>query len=271
VAAADPARALAERIAAPYATLPGVVAVALAGSRGAGRADPSSDVDLYVYASPPLALEARAAVAREGAARAEVGNDFFEPGDEWVDAASGVHLDAMFREPRWIEGELEATLDRCQARVGWSTCLWANVLRSEALADAGGWYGRLQERARRPYPEALRRAVVAKNHPLLRANASSYAVQLARAEARGDAVSLVHRSSALLASFFDVLFALNREPHPGEKRLVAIAQGLPLAPPDLGARVAALARAAADGQGTRAAVDALCEPLDALARGEGLA
>jgi len=38
---------------------------------------------------------------------------------------------------------------------------------------------------------------------------------------RGDAVSVQHRVTALLASFFDVWFALERQPHPGEKRLLS--------------------------------------------------
>lgn len=61
---------------------------------------------------------------------------------------------------------------------------------------------------------------MAKNHPLLRDTAFSYLHQLEAAVRRGDAVSVQHRSAALLSSYFDVLFAANRVPHPGEKRLV---------------------------------------------------
>jgi hypothetical protein len=69
-------------VAAAFAGLPGVVAVALAGSGVTGIADEQSDVDLYVYASAPLAMEDRITVATNFATRVEVGNDFWEPGDE---------------------------------------------------------------------------------------------------------------------------------------------------------------------------------------------
>jgi len=45
----DAARRVAGEVAAAYATLPGVLAVALAGSQTTGAADPHSDLDLYVY------------------------------------------------------------------------------------------------------------------------------------------------------------------------------------------------------------------------------
>jgi hypothetical protein len=75
-------------------------------------------------------------------------------------------------------------------------------------------------RARVPYPEGLQRAIVAKNWPILRKNQSSYRRQIELALARGDAVNVQHRTTAVLASYFDIWFALARQPHPGEKRLL---------------------------------------------------
>ena len=262
---------LARRLARAYAQLPGVRAVAMGGSQATELAAVGSDVDLYVYAVPEPGLEARAEVMGESARR-ELGNRCFEPGDEWLDPGTGIHVDAMFRAPAFVEADLDRLLVRHEARVGCSTAFWHGLVHSVALHDPTGWYAALQERARTPYPEPLVRAVVALNQPLLRSNLSSFLAQLDRAAARGDAVSVNHRTAAFLASFFDVLFAVNRIPHPGEKRLLAIAEArCPRRPPELSTLVHALVAAAgrADREVVRCA-DALGEELDRLLAAEGL-
>jgi uncharacterized protein DUF4037 len=204
------------KIAGSLGHYPSVVAVALAGSRAASSNDPASDFDLYVYATSEVSVEFRRSLAGPGA---EIDNRFWEPGDEWIDPASGAHFDVMYRSPAWIEDQLERVLIRHEASMGYSTCFWYNVLHSDAVHDPQGWYRRLQERVRVPYPSELQRAIVAKNWPILRKNHSSYRRQIELALQRGDAVSVHHRTTAVLASYFDIWFALARQPHPGEKRL----------------------------------------------------
>ena len=213
---------IASDLAARFAVFPQVTAVALAGSAGAGTADTASDIDLYVYLTADLPAAERAELARQRgtAGRVEIDNRFFEPGDEWQDAATGTAVDIMYRDPAWIEDRLAAVLDRHEAHLGYTTCLWFNVLNSVPLFDRDGWYGRLQESARRPYPEPLAAAILARNLPMLAANRASYLHQMDLAARRGDLVSLNHRAAAFLASWFDILFALNRRPHPGERRLL---------------------------------------------------
>ncbi len=262
------AEEVARRAAGAYAALDGVVAVALGGSRATGTAGEGSDVDLYVYAGEEPPLAARAAIAA-AAPRAEIGNRAFEPGDEWVDAATGVHVDAMFRTPRGIEDELDRVIVRHEPRTGYSTALWHGVRTSRALHDPTGWYAALRTRAAAPYPEPLARAIVARNLPLLRRGLSSYVRQLGKAVRRGDAVSVNHRVAALLASVFDVLFAVNRETHPGEKRLVELALArCPRRPPGFADGVAALLAAAGTPE-VVAQADALAAAMESLAAAEG--
>jgi predicted nucleotidyltransferase len=263
-----PARWLAER----FAELPEVEAVALGGSGAAGRADADSDVDLYVYATSEPASAARSAIASERGERVEVGNTAFELGDEWVDAPTGRRVDVTFRTPAWIEAKLDRLLVEHRASVGYSTCFWWNVRTAVPLFDRSGWLARLEERAATPYPEPLRRAIVATNHPLLRGALSSFLHQVELALDRGDAVSVQHRTAALLASYVDVLFALNRALHPGEKRLLAWAEALcPRRPPGMADDVEAVLRAtAANPPGPVPAIHRLIDRLDALLVEEGL-
>lgn len=215
---------LATNAAMAYGALDAVQAVVLGGSQGSGTADARSDIDLYVYADAPLPMVDREAIASRFGDRREVGNAFWESGDEWLDAGTGRHIDIVFRSRSWIEGELERVLVRHEASVGYTTAIWHSVLHSTPVFDRDGWYRQLQAFAGQPYPIPLKHAIVAKNHPILRTNISSYLVQIEKAIARNDAVSVQHRITALLSSYFDVIFAVNEITHPGEKRLLAYAR-----------------------------------------------
>jgi hypothetical protein len=177
----------------------------------------------------------------------------------------------MFRSPAWIQEQIDRVLVYHQASVGYSTCFWSNVLYSEPLSDRDGWYGQLQKAANCPYPEPLRDNIIQKNHPILRRTASSYRYQISRAVGREDWVSTNHRTAAFLASVFDILMALNRLPHPGEKRLLAITlEKCRLLPADLAGHVSrVLAAAAPPGLGLLDALDGLSDSLDQLLDAEG--
>ncbi len=261
----NPASLVAERLADQYSQVREVEAVAIAGSRMSGFADERSDVDLYVYVSAPIPLDQRAKIAR-GAKIAEIGNSFWEPGDEWIDGETGLHVDVMFRITSWIEGELDRVLQRHEASIGYSTCFWYNVRDAKTLFDRVGWFGRVCEKANVPYPPELKQAIIEKNFPILRKNMSSYRHQIKLALERNDPVSVNHRVTALLASYFDILFAVNEQPHPGEKRLLQFAEALcPKRPNNMAIDVRAVLQ-----QPSVATVDALVGGLEHLLRSEGL-
>lgn len=269
--------ALARRIAGLFAPLPQVEAVALGGSRGGGGAatDAASDIDLYVYTRGDVPLERRRATveASGGATRADVGMAYWGPGDEWYHAPTGIEVDVVYFDAAWMEEQLDRVLVRHEASLGYSTCFWHTVRGSIPLHDPRGWFAGLQGRSRVAYPEELRRAIVALNHPVLRGVIPAYAHQLEKAAARGDLVSVNHRLAALLASYFDIVFAVNRVPHPGEKRLIeAAVRSCPRLPDGMAVDLAEiLATASTDLAGLPARVARLLDRLDALLAVEGLA
>jgi hypothetical protein len=260
-------------VTAEFAARPEVRAVALAGSRRGRFSDARSDIDLCVYAEPEPPETWRAGLARKFGQRASIGNHFWEPGDEWVALQTGTVVDIMYRSPAWIEDQLDRVLSRHQASVGYSTCFVHNVLHSKPLYDPDGWFAALQSKAGQPYPEPLRRAIVARNHPILRGTLSSYAHQIALALGRNDHVSVNHRIAALLASYFDILFAVNGMHHPGEKRLVAyVLAHCPKRPPDVETQLNDLLSAAAPASQSAlpGKIDDLLDSLDTLLIAEEL-
>lgn len=267
-----PARRLARarEIAAEYALLPQVEAVALGGSHATGAADADSDLDFYVYVRTEIPLSERRRIATAHASHAEVGNQFWEPGDEWVENDGQIRIDVMFRTLAWMEDQMARVLQRHEAAVGYSTCFWHNVLSSVVLFDRQGWFEELQQRARQPYPAALQRAIIAKNYPLLRRNQSSYLHQIERAVARKDLISVHHRLAAFLASYFDILFAVNRLPHPGEKRLLQMARESCVALPARMQERVQMIVAAAPGPELLVQINELIDNLDDCLRAHGL-
>lgn len=266
----SPVMVAAQRVEKKLSAIPEVEAVVLAGSHMSRFADERSDVDLYVYTRGTVPLSMRAQVPCD-ARRAEIGNSFWEPGDEWIDGETGIRVDMMFRTTPWIEDQLDRVLRRHEASVGYSTCFWYNVRNSWALFERSGWFKAIQEIADQPYPGELKRAIVAKNYPILRRNMSSYLHQIELSLQRHDAVSVNHRVTAMLASYFDIVFAVNEQPHPGEKRLVQFAQALcPRLPTGMAERVRALLSELPDGDVSGRA-HAMLDGLDNLLSGTGFA
>ena len=114
---------LATRLATLFGELPQVVAVALSGSLASGAADAASDIDLYVYTRADLPLNVRESlVARAGgASRADMGLTYFGQGDEWIDAATGIHVDAVYFDADWMAAQVRRALVDHTPSLGYST------------------------------------------------------------------------------------------------------------------------------------------------------
>jgi hypothetical protein len=261
--------ALARKLAARFGELPQVEAVALTGSQNMDTADESSDIDLYVYIHEDIPVTDRMTLATPYAEGAEFDNRYWGTTDAWQDLATGVKIEALFWQVSWYEGEIDRVLRRHDASTGYSTVFWHSLRTGRILFDRNSWLHLMQAEAQQPYPEALRRAIIAKNHPILRGMSSSYLQQIKLASKRDDIVSLHHRTAALLASYFDILFALNSVTHPGEKRLIRYVEMLcPKYPPNMREQIEGIVANL-----TRidlvARLNTLIDELDALLRAEG--
>ncbi len=200
---------------------PDLQALALAGSRTGLGCDDLSDYDLYIYSEQPLPLSFRRQLADMFAAKAELQNDYFGPGDEML-LKDGTYVDLMYRSLDWVEEEIQRVWVGHQARVGYSTAFVHNIRTSKVLVDKSGRFSALKQQLEGEYPQALQKAIIANNLPLLRSKlTASFYEQIEHAVNRKDHPSMIHRTAALMECYFDILFALNKQSHPGEKRQIA--------------------------------------------------
>jgi hypothetical protein len=267
---------LAKQIADLFAPLPQVEAVALAGSRGnkSGSTDNASDIDLYVYTRGDIPLEVRESIVQRsgGASRSDLNLNYWGPGDEWINTPTGIEVDIVYFDATWMEDQITRVIDQHQASMGYTTCFWHTIRQSNIFFDPHHWLAYLQQKCQSEYPEPLRRNIITLNHPVLRGIIPSYAFQIEKAVKRGDLVSINHRLAALLASYFDILFALNRQLHPGEKRLVEFAvNNCLLIPANLESDITSILQfMEADIPDLPTRVNRLLDQLDTLLVDEGL-
>lgn len=201
-----------------------VEAIGISGSIMSGQASENSDIDLYIFCNSIIPPEERKRIAElRGYTQGDFNLQYWDTGDEWFDAPTGVEVDEMFWSLDWLEEQVVKVLDRYEASTGYTTCFWHTARQMDILFDRNGQLKALKDKALTDYPEELRKNIIKKNHPLLHGIIPAYSNQLEKAVHRRDLVSINHRFTEYLASYFDILFALNRIPHPGEKRLISFA------------------------------------------------
>lgn len=214
-----------KEIAKAYSSIDSVYAVVLSGSVTSNQSDELSDYDIYVYTDKEVPLQFRRKLAKKYAKEYEINNQYFETGDEWTLKDSGIGLDFMFRCPNWIQDSIENVFIKHHASNGYTTCFLHNVYTSKILYDKNGWFLNLQNKITGAYPKGLKDNIIKRNLMLLSDKKwASYLEQVEFALKRNDPVSVNHRIAAFMASYFDIIFALNEVYHPGEKRQIKYAQ-----------------------------------------------
>lgn len=206
-----------------FATLPEVEAIALGGSRVGTNYDEKSDYDLYIYCNSIPYESMRKRILEKCCQYMEIGNSFWELEDDCT-LKDGVDIDILYRNIEDFSQTIHSVVEEHIAYNGYTTCMWHNLLHSRILYDKNGKLADLQNKYQIPYPDELRDNIISKNLRLLTGNLPSYDAQIKKAVVRKDMVSVNHRTAAFLESYFDIIFALNKLTHPGEKRMVQYAK-----------------------------------------------
>lgn len=206
-----------------FTVLAEVEAIALGGSRAGADYDEKSDYDLYIYCTSIPHENLRKKILGKCCRYMEIGNSFWELEDDCT-LKDGVDIDILYRNIEDFSLTIHSVVEEYTAYNGYTTCMWHNLLHSRILYDKNGKLENLQNKYRIPYPDRLRDNIISKNWRLLTGNLPSYDAQIKKAASRQDMVSINHRTAAFLESYFDIIFALNRLTHPGEKRMVQYAK-----------------------------------------------
>ena len=198
-----------------------VEAIALGGSRATGRNDEKSDYDVYVYLSDSVDKSMRRNILEKYCKYMEIGNSFWELEDD-VTLNDGIDMDIIYRNMTDFENMVSSVVNDCVAWNGYTTCMWHNLITSQIVLDKNGSLALLQKKYKIPYPQKLKENIISNNMKLLNGMLPSFDMQIKKAEMRKDFVSVNHRVTEFLASYFDILFAVNEMTHPGEKRMQSI-------------------------------------------------
>lgn len=198
-----------------------VQAIALGGSRATGRNDEKSDYDVYVYITDSIDESVRRGILEKYCKYMEIGNSFWELEDD-VTLNDGIDMDIIYRDMKDFENMVHSVVFDCTAWNGYTTCMWHNLITSKIVLDKEGKLEELQDKYKISYPKKLKENIISNNLKLLNGMLPSFDMQIKKAEQRGDLVSVNHRVTEFLASYFDIIFALNEMTHPGEKRMQSI-------------------------------------------------
>lgn len=214
-----------------YSKLPMVEALVLGGSRAGENYDEKSDYDFYVYVNELPSEEQRKSILEKCCKYMEISNSFWELEDDCI-LKDDIPIDILYRNMNDFENQVASVVEGKMAYTGYTTCMWHNVVNSKILYDPNGKFEKMQKRFSIPYPAELKKNIIEKNMKLLTGMLPSYDDQIKKAVKRGDLVSINHRTSAFMESYFDVIFALNEMTHPGEKRMVQYASMGKIIPQD---------------------------------------
>lgn len=90
-------------------------AIVLSGSKTSLINDEMSDYDIYVYSKEKINIETRKNFAEKYASYCEIGNDYFEHGDEFI--IDDICFDFMYRDLHFAQNEINYIWKNWEKRI----------------------------------------------------------------------------------------------------------------------------------------------------------
>ena len=198
-----------------------VEAIALGGSRAGENYDEKSDYDVYLYVNSPISEEKRKNILQKFCSYMEIGNSFWEYEDNCV-LNNGIEIDILYRDMKDFMKGIERVVAEYHPSNSYTTCMWHNLITCKILYDKNGTLEKYKNKYTINYPKQLKENIIKRQLELIDSSMPAYPNQIKKAILRKDFVSINHRITEFLASYFDLLFAINEITHPGEKRLIQL-------------------------------------------------
>ena len=198
-----------------------VEAIALGGSRAGENYDEKSDYDVYLYVNSPISEEKRKNILKKFCSYMEIGNSFWEYEDNCV-LNNGIEIDILYRDMKDFMKGIERVVAEYHPSNSYTTCMWHNLITCKILYDKNGTLEKYKNKYTINYPKQLKENIIKRQLELIDSSMPAYPNQIKKAILRKDFVSINHRITEFLASYFDLLFAINEITHPGEKRLIQL-------------------------------------------------
>ena len=213
-----------ENILNQYKKYQQVKAIAIGGSGAAKTFDKLSDIDVYVFVENGIPVSEREEIVKQYSSKYEVGGEYFGSGDEFFVDELNQQLDVMYWNTKWFKSIVENVWIKHYPSNGYTTAFLFTLNNFQIIYDTDNWLSDLQKSIKTQYPKELKENIIKRNIMLMYDKPfASYYEQIEKAIKRNDIISINHRISAFLASYFDIIFAVNELLHPGEKRLIQYA------------------------------------------------
>ncbi len=195
-----------------------VEAIAVEGEKNIQNGE-LKEYDVYVYYTGTIPEETRAYILRQNCRCIEVGNRFGEYEDNCI-LFDGTSINLVYRKLEEYITDISDVVDKYNAKNGYTTCKWFNLINSEIIFDRNGKLKRFQERYSVKFPMTLKKNIINNNLKLLSGTLPSFDRKINNALVLNDLVGVNRWVAKFLGCYFDIIFAINEIPQPCKKNII---------------------------------------------------